>query len=355
MMSNGELARERPEDELLRGTVVLHALPSGVVICDRAGIVRFINPAAARLLQIDSDAYVMQSIANLPGGIVLPTIESEQVSEQLIEVEYEVLRCNIIPMRSAHPKKADIGLLIAIKPASLETISLGELVSIIGYELRAPLTSIKGYTELLLRNFAGDMTEQQREMIQIVNNVGGRLFGVINNVLSVARLDAGRMRLFIDEENISEIVHEVVDSKKKLISERAITCEVKVSSDPLNARIDRNKLYEILSHLLENACRYTPAGGNVRVDVAIDVAQLRCDVHDTGIGISDTVQSHVFVRQVNDYGNLLREKIDHYNGSGLGLIITKRFVELHGGRIWFESAVGQGSTFSFTLPISEAV
>nr|MDQ2996071.1 ATP-binding protein [Chloroflexota bacterium] len=102
-------------------------------------------------------------------------------------------------------------------------------------------------------------------------------------------------------------------------------------------------------------CRYTPLGGNVSINVKIDADKLSCDIRDTGIGIGDNVQSRVFVGQVNDYGNPLRDKIDNYSGSGLGLIITKRLIDLHGGRIWFESTIGQGSTFSFTLPISAAV
>jgi signal transduction histidine kinase len=354
-MPDDQPAREEMQDELLRSTAALRALPDGIVICDRAGIIRFINPAAARLIQIDADAWIMQSIEQLPGGIVLPTQPSDQGYEQLIQIEYQDQRCNIMPIWSEGRKQAQIGFLITIKPVHLEILSLEELRILIGYELRMPLTSIKGCAELILRGFAGELSEQQRGLMQIFDNASRRLFGVVSNLLTVIQLDSGRMRLFIDEENISEIVNEVIASKKKLIDERAIICDVKVSSELLSARIDRNKLHEMLSHLLDNACRYTPLGGNVSIDVKIHADKLSCDIRDTGIGISDNVQSHVFVGQVNDYGNPLRDKIDNYSGSGLGLIITKRLIDLHGGRIWFESTVGQGSTFSFTLPISAAV
>src|SRR5215218_7705904 len=100
MMSDDQPAREETQDELLRGTAALRALPDGVVICDRAGIIRFINPAGARLLQIDADAWIMQSIAELPVGIVLPTQLSEQGYEQLIAIEYQDQRCNILPIWS---------------------------------------------------------------------------------------------------------------------------------------------------------------------------------------------------------------------------------------------------------------
>src|SRR5262249_4782820 len=138
-MSNHDSVPEKSQDELLRSTVVLQALPDGVVICDRAGMLRFINPAAARLLQIDADAYVLQSIDNVPGGIVLPDESGQQVPEQFIKIAYEDLRCKIIPICSERPKKARIGFLITIKPASLETMSLEELRTIVGYEFRAPL------------------------------------------------------------------------------------------------------------------------------------------------------------------------------------------------------------------------
>ena len=355
MMSDDEPAREEMENELLRSTAVLRSLPDGVVICDRAGIVRFINPAGARLLQIDADACIRQSIGKLPGGIVLPSELGVQEYEQLIEIEYQDRRCKITPIWSEARKKPHIGFLITIKPVFLELIGLAELSSIIGYELRAPLTSIRACTELILRGLAGELSEQQREMMQIVDNASRRLFGVVDNVLAVTRLDSGRMRLFINEENISEIVNEVISSKKKLIDGRAIVCNLKESPELLIARIDRNKLHEILSHLLDNACRYTPLGGNISIDVKIAADNLSCDIRDTGIGIGGNVHSRVFVGQVNDYGNPLRDKIDHYSGVGLGLMIAKRLVDLHGGRIWFESAVGHGSTFSFTIPVSEAV
>jgi signal transduction histidine kinase len=355
MMSDDEPAREKMENELLRSTAALRSLPDSVVICDRAGIVRFINPAGARLLQIDADACIRQSIGKLPGGIVLPSELGEQEYEQLIEIEYEDQRCNIIPIWSEVRAKSHIGFLITIKPVHLEMLSLQELRTLIGYELRGSLTSIRGCAELILRGLAGELSEQQRELMQIVDDASRRLFGVVDNIFTVARLDSSRMRLFIDEVNVYEIVNEVIASKKKLIDERSIACDLEVSSEISHVRIDRDKLREIVSQLFDNACRYTPTGGNVRVNLRIESDQLRCDIQDTGIGISQGAQPLTLTHGLNDYGNPLRDKIDHYSGSGLGLIITKRLIDLHGGRIWFASTVGGGSTFSFTLPISEVV
>jgi len=354
-MLNNDIARGRLEDELLRGSAVLRSLPDGVVICDRAGIVRFINPAGARLLQIDVDACVGQSVGALPGGIAVPSDYSDQETGQFIEIEYEQLRCKIIPIWSEKRKQEQIGFLIVIKVVCLETISLEDLRTIIAYEFRTPLTSITGCTDIVLRALADGLSDQQRGIIQIANNQSKRLYDLINSLVSVLVFDSGRMHLSVEETNVSDIVQEVMDSKKTLVHNKDIAIEVKISSDLLLVHVDGYKLRDILSHLLDNAYRYTPSGGNVIVNVRIAADQLHCDIQDTGIGISESVQARVFTRPVNDYRNPLRDKIDHYSGVGLGLVIAKRLVDLHGGKVWFVSAVGQGSTFSFTLPLYNQV
>jgi signal transduction histidine kinase len=354
MMPKDDLAHEASASELLSGTAVLQSLPDGLVLCDCAGIVRFINPAGARLLQIDADAYVGQSIVKLSGDITLPTEVSDRGHEQLIDIGYKDWRCKIMPIWSTARRTSRIGFLLTIKPVYLEIIDLADLRSLVGYELRAPLTSLRGSTELLLRGLVGELSEQQRDLLRIIDHAGRKIFSVVDNVFAITRVDSGRMRLFIDDENISDLMNEVVASKKQLIDERTITCDLNILTDRLSARIDREKLREVVSHLVDNACRYTPLGGKVSIDVTIGADQLCCTIRDTGIGITEKVQSRVFVGQVNDYGHPLRDSIDHYSGSGLSLIITKRLVDLHGGNIWFESTVGQGSVFSFTLPIAEA-
>jgi signal transduction histidine kinase len=191
--------------------------------------------------------------------------------------------------------------------------------------------------------------------MQIIDHAGRKIFSVVDNVFAITQIDSGRMRLFIDDENISDLMNEVIASKKQLIDERAITCDVRILTDRLNARIDREKLRQVVLYLVDNACRYTPLTGKVSIDVTIAVDQVCFTVRDTGIGITENVQARVFVGQVNDYGHPLRDSIDNYSGSVLSLIIAKRLVDLQGGLIWFESTVGKGSTFSFTLPIAESV
>jgi signal transduction histidine kinase len=352
MMLNAAPAREKPDDELLHGSQVLQALPDGVVLCNRAGIVRFVNPAAARLLQIDADAYVGRPLATLPGGITLPGEVGHRTYEQFIKIEYEDRHCRIVPIWSEARKKAHIGFLITIKLVLLEAISVEKLREIIGYELRGPLTSITAASEILLRGLAGELSESQRDITQIIGQGSKRLAGIVNNLFAVMRFEAGHMRLFIEEVDLSQVIKDSRESKQKLIDDRNITCDVNGLPDTLNVRVDRDKLYEIVSQLLDNACRYTPAGGNIRVSVRIESDRVRCDIQDTGIGISQSVQQRIFTQSVNDYRNPLRDKIDHYSGVGLGLIIARRLVDLHGGKLWFESTVGQGSTFSFSLPIS---
>jgi len=222
-----------------------------------------------------------------------------------------------------------------------------EFVSTVSHEFRTPLTAIKGYADMLLAGMAGPVNENQRKFLSIIRSNAQRLSNLVNDLLDLARIEAGKIRLEKEPFRAQDVIAEVVASFKKLISERGFALKVNVPEDLPPAMGDKNRVMQVLTNLLSNACQYTPEGGTISVSVGVEGDFLRVDVSDTGIGIAKKDLPRVFDRFFRADHPLVREK----PGTGLGLSIAKSIVEMHGGKIWVQSKLGKGSTFSFTLPL----
>jgi signal transduction histidine kinase len=219
-------------------------------------------------------------------------------------------------------------------------------VSQVSHELRTPLTAIKGFTELLLYGEAGPVNTEQSEFLGIVKSNVDRLVALIDDLLDIARIEGGRIELKLAPVDIRRVVDEVVTTMRPLLDgkRQVLAIALEPNLPPANADFDR--LVQVLTNLLSNACKYTPAGGAVRITADHADGFLRLAVHDTGIGIAHEDQQRLFTRFYRVDSSLSREA----GGTGLGLAIVKSIVELHGGSIQVQSAPGAGSTFSFTLP-----
>jgi len=214
------------------------------------------------------------------------------------------------------------------------------------HELRTPLNAIIGFSEVLLERFFGDVNEKQDDYLKDIHSSGKHLLSLINDILDLSKVEAGRMEL----EPTSFDLPAAVDNAMTLIRERAQRHNVALSAD-VDTTIgeivaDERKFKQILLNLLSNAVKFTPDGGRIDVTARRADGRTVIAVRDTGVGIAAHDQAAVFeeFRQVgSDYTR-------KQEGTGLGLALTRRFVELHGGRIWLESAPGKGSTFTFTIP-----
>jgi len=214
------------------------------------------------------------------------------------------------------------------------------------HELRTPLNAIIGFSEVLIARLFGELNEKQDDYLKDIHSSGRHLLNLINDVLDLSKVEAGRM----DLEPSQFDLHAAIADAMTLIRERATKHGIALSvvaPPALGAiRADERKFKQILLNLLSNAVKFTPDGGQVDVQATRDADGIRIAVKDTGIGIAPEDQEAVFeeFRQVGgDYTS-------KQEGTGLGLALTRRFVELHGGRIWLESAPGKGSTFYFTIP-----
>jgi signal transduction histidine kinase len=188
----------------------------------------------------------------------------------------------------------------------------------------------------------------QAQFLQIIKANVERLVDLSNNLLDHSRIKAGMVQLKIQKLQLCDLVNEVVATFRPEIERKELDLTVDVPADLSPIWGDRGRLVQLLTNLMSNACKYTPGGGQVGISARQLNGQIQVDVMDTGIGISRQDQEQLFSRFFRADNPLIRE----IGGTGLGLSIAKSIVSLHGGKIWVDSDLGRGSTFSFTLPLA---
>ena len=221
-------------------------------------------------------------------------------------------------------------------------------VGIVSHELRTPLTSIKSLSENLLEGVAGPLNEKQKYYASRIQLNTDRLTRMLNELLNLSRMETGKMELRPTVLSLQELLSELVEVFQPLAQRKSITMDVGSMESMPKVRVDRDKLYEVLANLLENAIKFTPSGGRVHIDArVVDDRHIKMNVSDTGCGISEEHMSKIF-----DKFYRVEPGSGPVPGSGLGLAIAKGLIELHGGTIGVESAPGKGSHFYFTLPFA---
>ncbi len=217
------------------------------------------------------------------------------------------------------------------------------------HELRTPLNSIIGFSEVLLDGLVGEMPPEQKECVQDIHVSGEHLLALINDILDLSKIEAGRMTLEPTTFDAAELLAEVETTVTPLIEKKSHVFTIEQAEGMPLLTADRFRIKQVLLNLLSNACKFTPAKGHITLSCRLaNSATMLFSVADTGIGIKPEDQEIVFeeFRQVD--GSATREM----TGTGLGLSISKRLVEMHGGRIWVESEYGHGATFSLLLPLA---
>ena len=214
------------------------------------------------------------------------------------------------------------------------------------HELRTPMNAVLGYTDLILDDIFGEVPEAIRETLERIKSNGQHLLGLINDVLDLSKIEAGQLTLSLGDYAMDEVVHAVVSAVESLAAGKKLGFEATVAPDLPPGRGDERRLTQVLLNLAGNAIKFTDAG-KVTIDAQAADASFVVSVTDTGPGISEADQLKIFEEFQQADSSSTRTK----GGSGLGLSISRRIVELHGGRLWVESMLGHGSTFSFTVPL----
>jgi DNA-binding response OmpR family regulator len=221
-----------------------------------------------------------------------------------------------------------------------------EFVSLVSHELRTPLTSIKGYVDLLIDGDAGDVTEEQKEFLEIVKNNSDRLVLLVNDLLDVSRIEAGRVNLRVQPVDLAGSIEEVATSLRPLMEHKRQSLKLEVPADLPQVRADRDRVVQIMTNLLSNAHKYTLEGGAVTVRAQAGENEVQVEVSDTGVGMTADERHKLFTK----FFRAQNPATQNVSGTGLGLNIVKSLVEKQGGRIWVTSEPMKGSTFIFTIP-----
>jgi len=221
-----------------------------------------------------------------------------------------------------------------------------EFLANMSHELRTPLNAIIGFSEVLIDRMFGELNEKQADYLNDIHSSGRHLLSLINDILDLSKIEAGRMDLEPSDFDVPNALANALTLIRERATRHGIALALAADPQMGEIRADERKFKQILLNLLSNAVKFTPDGGRVEVHAKKAGGTLEVAVRDTGIGIAKEDQNAVF----EEFRQVGRHYTNKNEGTGLGLALTKRFVELHGGRLWLESEPGKGSTFTFTIP-----
>lgn len=319
--------------------------PNPVVRISAEGTILYANDAATKILE-SRGLKVGQPTLEYWQGLVKETLAGGSSKEVEIDYGSRVISYSIVPVSEA----GYVNIYGRDITASKEVERLrDEFISVASHELRTPVTSIKGFLELLEDEQSGPMTPDQKQFLDAVNRNTRRLEMLVDDLLDISRLDSGMIGLETSEFPVLAAIQQVVSEMQTEIEIKGLTIKIGDFSDKAVADADRSRVIQILANLLSNAIKYSPPGSPIYVDAKTDVdmeSLIQVWIRDEGPGIEPRDAGRLFEKFYRVDNSTTRSM----PGTGLGLAITKALVELHGGKIWAESELGKGSTFIFTLP-----
>ncbi|WP_333787764.1 PAS domain S-box protein [Methanomethylovorans sp.] len=244
-------------------------------------------------------------------------------------------------------KKAREALIHAKNVAEEASRTKSEFLSNVTHELRTPLNAIMGFSDLLQESIEDKLNDNQRKYLNNIIAGGKDLLDVINNILDVSNIEAGKTNLELEDIHLEGLIQDVMTEMSSFASKKNIALQMELDPQVKSIRVDRNKLQQILINLVSNAIKFGKEKGFVKIRSKQMHDTLHIEVIDNGIGISTEDQQRLFKPFIQLDSSSTRK----YKGNGIGLYIVKQFVDLHGGNVWLESEIGKGSTFTFTISL----
>ena len=353
--------------------IALNNINDGVIMTDQAGIIQFINPAAVTMTDskdasnaLGLDYSILMKIETKEGQEIVP---SENPLARAIQSNQALENYSCILLSGVAAKRIPISITVIpvggsghkiitfrnITKELAEESEQTEFISTASHEMRTPVATIDGYLSLALNPQTATIDDRARGYLDAAEKASKHLGKLFQDLLDVTKLDDGRINLNLVPVEITSFVKQVVEDHRVKASEKSLTytfgAEEPDASDHrveqvLYASVDVDFMREVMDNLIDNAIKYTPANGSIYVNVLGDGDHVLINVTDTGVGISSEDLQHIFQKFYRADNSDTRE----IGGTGLGLYIVKQRVEAMGGRVWAESAFGEGTTFYVSLP-----
>lgn len=352
-----DLQIDRIIAEKTKTEAVIYSIADGIVMTDFSGRIALMNRQAQEMLQVSGEEVLGKNLIDYIGDqrIAQSLREIIEQKEKTVVREIDLSQgpyrkfiktgTNIVKTE----KGKNLGVVTVLHDITLEKEiekMKDDFVHSITHDLRSPMTSIRGFAEVLLDGSAGEINEEQKEFLKIIDGSSRKLLGMINNILDVAKLETGRMKLTLKHFDPKETVERII----KIMEPQAVKSEVKLSSQGFDTfpkiRADSDMMERVIMNLVSNAIKFTPSKGNVDIIGQDFPERIQITVVDTGQGIPPDYLDKVF----DKFQQVGIGKEEKRRGTGLGLTIAKHGVEAHLGKIWVESEMGKGSRFSFWLP-----
>ncbi|MHB1132875.1 MAG: PAS domain-containing sensor histidine kinase [Chloroflexota bacterium] len=355
-----ELVHERDQLHILVESIV-----DAVFVCDGTGTITLANQAGLALIGREgtsvavalSDYLVALQLHHPDGRVVLreELAVNRALLGETVSAHQEVgtrpeTRRRIDLLISAAPLKDGQGRVVGAVAVARDISELRELdrlkdefLAVAAHELKTPVTITKGYAQALLRS-GHSLPESHRKMLQSIDRGADRIDGLVGDLLDIVRLQTAGIELRSERVDLAELVEEVSDRLAATAPKHRLRL---AAVEPVVVQGDRARLEQVLENLLDNALRYSPGGGDVSIGACVRAGAAVVSVEDQGVGIPEERQSRIGQRFYRAHTGTAYD----YGGMGVGLFISKEVVERHGGKLWFESTEGHGSTFHFSLPL----
>lgn len=335
------------ENERRKLAAILEGTADAVVVTDAAGRVTLLNRAAEHAFGLSA------AVSGRPIAEALPALAAlfsraagsgETATGEIATDDGRVRFCSLSPV----PGVGWVAILQDITHLKELDRMKSEFVSTVSHDLRSPLTAVRGYADLL--SILGPLTEGQQDAVERIRRAVEQMSELITDLLDLGKIEAG-IEMEMAPCSLAEVVREAVETLSPRAAEKGLDLTVEVDRNLPIVRGNAGRLRQVVVNLMDNAIKYTPSGGSVHVHLSRDEKEVIFSVSDTGIGIAPEDQKMLFQK----FYRVRTPQTDGITGTGLGLAICRSIVEQHEGRIWVRSAPGEGSTFSFALPIpSEA-
>jgi signal transduction histidine kinase len=352
--------------ETAKNQAILESIADGVLVADSHSKIILGNKPASTILDIPRQRLIGKSINELLGlyghssDSWIKTIENwaedsgattnpDYLADQLT-IQDRVISVHLSPVVAGKQFFGTVSIFRDItKEVEVDRLK-SEFVSTVSHELRTPMTSIKGYADLMLMGAAGKMTPPQERYLKVIKNNADRLHMLVNDLLNISRIETGKITLDIRPLDIPQVIEQVVEGhlRGRIQHEQKnleVTTDIEPSLPLVNA--DHARVTQILTNLIDNAFNYTPEPGKIHLRVRKNNGYVYISVQDSGIGIAKDNLTRIFDRFFRSED----EKVQAVPGTGLGLAIVNSLIDMHGGELTVESNLGEGSVFTFNLPV----